>query len=82
MTAVNAPPTASDWNEAPATFSARTRAKPTVMSRSRKPNVPAVAGSIRRMNVGPTKLPIERASPQPKARTRMTLTSLTGVVRP
>ena len=31
---------------------------PTVSSRMRKPNVPAVPGSIRRRNVGPTNLPI------------------------
>ena len=77
---MNAPPTASDCNEAPATLRARMSAIPIVSSRLRNPNVPAVAGSIRRRKVGPTNRPIARASPQPRATTAITATIRTGVV--
>jgi hypothetical protein len=56
-------------------------AMPTVSSLMRKPNVPAVAGSIRRRNVGPTNFPIARASPQPRARTRIPATIFSGVAK-
>ena len=52
MTAVNAPPTASALKSTPATPNASRIATAIVASRSMKPNVPAVAGSIRRRNVG------------------------------
>ncbi len=52
-----------------------------VNSRIRNPTVPAVAGSIRRMNVGPAALPMSRASAQPSATSRITVAIWIGVWR-
>ena len=67
MTAVKPPPTASVCSLAPATLSATSTVITIVSSRIRKPTVPAVAGSIRRRNVGPAKRLASRASAQPIA---------------
>ena len=49
----------------PATSSATTTVITTVTSRTRKPTVPAVPGSMRRKNVGPAIRPMSRAIAQP-----------------
>ena len=45
-----------------------------------KPTVPAVAGSIRRKNVGAAARPMSRATAQPRASSASTVTSRIGVV--
>jgi hypothetical protein len=78
-TAVNAPPSASVRGPRPAIRSAISTAASIVTSRSRKPTVPAVPGSMRRNSVGPIARPTSRANCQPSAISTRNVTIRTGV---
>ena len=74
MTAVNAPPTASVLGLDPGDAQRRQDRDRDRDQRIRKPTVPAVAGSMRRKNVGPAARPERRARcAQPSTTTSSTV---------
>ena len=74
------PPTNSVLKLAPATDSATIATSTTSSARTTKPTVPAVAGSIRRRNVGPANRPKSRAIAQPMMISAIATKICSGVV--